>query len=118
MDKVISKDQWADLLQEFTERHLEEHLTVRLIGDEIGNQVVSERGLPFQGVTFDEEAGVIRVFLGQEAVRDPDSVAHELEAEELVLVEGDELGEESLVVVGKDRKLIIEAEPKEQKLLG
>lgn len=118
MDKTIPKDQWAEFLQEFTERHLEEYLTVRLVGDEIGDQVVSEGKLPFQGVAFDEEAGSVRVVLGQEAVGDPDSVAHEVEAEELVFVGGDEPGEEALVVVGGDRKLIIEAQALEQKFLG
>jgi hypothetical protein len=118
MAKTVPKDQWAEFLQEFTERHLEEYLTVRLVGDEIGNQIVSEGKLPFQGVAFDEEAGSVRVILGQEAVGDPDSVAHELEAEELVFVEGGEPGEESLVVVGSGRKLIIEAQILEQKFLG
>jgi hypothetical protein len=115
---TIPKDRWAEVLREFTDRHLEEFLNVRLVGGEIGDQTISGEGLPFQGVAFEKRSGMVRVFFGQEAVRDPDSAAHEIEAEEIVLVRGDDAGEETLIVLGGGEKMIIEAKAQERKLLA
>ncbi len=115
--KTLDKADWQDALNAFTKRHLEQYPTVRVVGDEMGDQVISEGNLPFFGVEYDDESDVVRVVLGQEGGSDPDSVAHEVEAQEVVLVPGDEPGEEAVVIVDEADKLIIEFNSQEKKLL-
>lgn len=112
-EEQISRDQWGMIFQEFSERHLEEYVVVRVVGDEIGEQFISNGDLPFQGVSLVPEDAkfVARVILGQEAVEDPDAIGHQLPVEEVLLVQGDEPGEETLVISGEGQKLFIEANP-------
>lgn len=121
IETKVPSDQWGKVFAEFTRRHLEEFVKVRLVDAKLGEQLISDGDLPFQGVSFLGEEGSdlpVRVALGQEAVSDPDSVAHQIKVREVVLVKGDQLGEETLILVSGNQKLFIEAKPQEVPLLA
>ncbi len=95
-DRQVPRSEWPDFFRQFSERHQDRPVTVRVFGERLGNQVEA-RELPLEGIVVGRVPGsALAIHVGS---RPNQNVEHRVGEPVRVWVEADDNGDDMAVEI-------------------